>query len=128
MMNEAQQKKVLIIDDEAEMTRLLKIELEQEGFKAFVARDGQEGFSQIRTIMPDVIILDIMMPGMDGYEMLTILKADDATQNIPVILLTAKTREQDIEKGKKLGADSYITKPFDSIQLVREVHRISRRG
>jgi DNA-binding response OmpR family regulator len=125
---EKMKKTVLLVDDEEEMTRLLKIELEQEGYEIFVAHDGLEGFQRIRECSPDVIILDIMMPGMDGYEMLKILKADDATKDIPVVILTAKTQEVDIQKGNALGATLYITKPFDSDELISRINAVIEEG
>lgn len=118
---------ILIIDDDEEMTRLLKIELEQEEYEVFLAHDGSEGFRQIREKKPDVIILDIMMHGMDGYEMMKILKVDDVTRDIPVVVLSAKTREKDIELGKELGAELYIVKPFDPIELIEGIHKVSGR-
>lgn len=118
---------ILIIDDDEEMTRLLRIELEQEEYEVFLAHDGSEGFKQIREKKPDVIILDIMMHGMDGCEMMKILKIDDATRDIPVVVLSAKTREKDIELGKELGAELYIVKPFDPIELIEGIHKVSGR-
>jgi len=123
-MNEPK-KIILIVDDDQGITRLLKIELEQEDYDISVASDGAEGFEKIKEAKPDAIILDIMMPGMDGYEMLKILKADDETKNIPVVILSVKTHEKDIEKAKKLGAELYITKPFDSIELIKGIRKVS---
>ena len=117
-------KTAVIIDDEEEMTHLLKIELEQAGYNAYVAYDGEEGFRQIRKVNPDVVILDILMPGLDGFEMLRILKADDTTKDIPIVVLTAKVHAKDIQKGKELGASLYIKKPFDAVELIRAIDEI----
>ena len=117
-------KTAVIIDDEEEMTHLLKIELEQAGYNAYVAYDGEEGFRQIRKVNPDVVILDILMPGLDGFEMLRILKADDTTKDIPIVVLTAKVHAKDIQKGKELGASLYIKKPFDAVKLIQAIHEI----
>lgn len=120
-------KAILVVDDEEEMTQLLKIELELEGYKIFAARNGEGGLKQIKMVKPDLIILDIMMPGMDGYEMMRILKADDMTKDISIVILTARIQEKDIQKGIKMGADLYITKPFDPTKLIRGIQKILSR-
>jgi len=107
-------KKIIIIDDESEMIQLLRIDLESEGYQVISAGDGKEGLKVIHESKPDLVLLDVMMPKMDGFEVLRALKGDEKTKDIQVILLTAKGMESDIRRGFGLGADDYIIRPFES--------------
>lgn len=119
---------IVIIDDEVEMTQLLKIELETEGYQVCMAHDGQDGLRLIGQEHPDLVLLDVMMPQMDGYEVLKALKTDSRTKDIPVMMLTAKGLTEDVQKGLDLGADDYIAKPFHSGLLIKRIRTILKTG
>lgn len=117
-------KNIMIVDDELEMAQLLKIELELEHYHVLCAQDGQEALALVKKVKPDLVLLDVMMPEMDGYKVLEDFKKSPATKNIPVIILTAKGLEQDIQKGLDLGADDYIMKPFYPALLIKRIQLI----
>ena len=120
--------KIIIIDDEEAMLHLLRIELEAEGFIVFSALDGKAGLDLIEKNRPDLIILDVMMPDLNGYEILTRLKGNKSTKDIPVMMLTAKGLDGDIQKGLELGVDEYITKPFHAGLLVKRIQMLLRHS
>ena len=115
-------KRVLVIDDEPAIHRLVQIILEQEGFQVEGMEERAEARRSVKLGKPDVIILDLMMPEVDGFEILRMLKGDEETRDIPVIVLTVRNMEEDIRKAKSLGADIYMTKPFQPSELVDAVH------
>lgn len=110
-------KKVLIIEDEANLVKLMRFDLELEGLECLVARDGIEGLAKARNEKPDLIIMDIMLPQMSGYEVTRQLKGDEGSKSIPIIMVTALAQEKDRSAGRESGADEYIVKPFDQEQL-----------
>jgi CheY-like chemotaxis protein len=114
-------KTVMIVDDEASLRTLVRANLEVDGLEVSEAVDGAEALEMMRQNPPDLVLLDIMMPRMDGIEMLEEVAADPELRDIPVILLTAKGEQEDLEKGAELGARGHITKPFDPEQMVRTV-------
>lgn len=114
-------KRILIVDDEASLRTLVRANLEVDGLEVSEAVDGIEAMRMLAESQPDLILLDIMMPGKDGIEVLEDLAADKKLKGIPVILLTAKGEQEDLEKGAALGARGHITKPFDPEQMVRTV-------
>lgn len=114
-------KLIMIIDDEVSLRSLVRANLEVDGFEVCEAVDGLEAMKLLSTLRPDLILLDIMMPGKDGIEVLEELAADAGLKDIPVILLTAKGEQKDLERGAALGARGHITKPFDPEQMVRTV-------
>ena len=118
---------ILVIDDEKDLIELVRYNLEKEGFDAIAASDGQAGLEIARGHKPDLIVLDLMMPGMDGLEVCRRLRGDERTRRIPVIMLTAKATEADRVVGLELGADDYVTKPFSPRELVARVKAILRR-
>jgi DNA-binding response OmpR family regulator len=120
-------KKILIIDDELEMAQLLKIELETEGYSVMMAHDGVSGLELIKNEKPHLVLLDIMMPGLDGYEVLRQLRADALIKDVTVLLLTAKGLDEEIKKGLDLGADDYILKPFHAGLLIKKIERILKK-
>src|SRR4030042_6643572 len=116
--------KILIVDDDATMVNLLSTILEIDGFQANSALSGKEAFEVLIEDLPDLVLLDIMMPEMDGFEVLARLRADPATKKLPIIMLTARTDDKDIFEGWKRGADDYVTKPFDPRQLVDTIRTV----
>ena len=117
-------KKILIADDRPEVVELVKVTLEGEGYQTIDASDGREALEKIGKENPDLILLDVVMPKMDGFEVLRNLKDDSNTKDIPVIMLTAKGQKLDKEKGGKLGAQDYIIKPFSPSHLLRIIEEI----
>lgn len=114
-------KRILIVDDESSLRTLVRANLEVDGLEVSEAVDGIEAMNMLQESKPDLILLDIMMPGKDGIEVLEELAADENLRKIPVILLTAKGELEDLERGAALGASGHITKPFDPEQMVRTV-------
>ncbi len=112
---------ILIIEDEDDLRDMLEFNLSSEGFDVCLASDGQAGIELAKTKMPQVILLDWMMPGMDGLETLTKLKDDKTTADIPVFMMTAKSKMSDIDRAFEIGADDYIAKPFKIMQLGRVI-------
>lgn len=119
--------KILIVDDEKNIVELIKFNLEREGFQVITAYDGQEAVIMAQTIKPDLIILDIMLPKMDGLEVCRQLNQNAATRNIPIIMLSAKGDELDKILGLEIGADDYVTKPFSPRELIARVKARLRR-
>ena len=119
--------KVLVVDDEEYIQHILNFSFGAEGYEVITAADGEEAVNIARSERPDIIVLDIMMPKMDGYEACKQIKADPQTQNIPVILLTAKGREVDRKLGAEAGADDYVVKPFSPGRLIERVEGFIKR-
>ncbi|MBW1704833.1 MAG: response regulator transcription factor [Deltaproteobacteria bacterium] len=119
--------KVLIVDDEPDILELLRFNLSREGYRVSSAASGEEALSMAQSEIPDLIVLDLMLPGIDGLEATRILKSDTGTMNIPIVMLTAKGEEADIVTGLELGADDYITKPFSTRVLIARVKAVLRR-
>jgi two-component system alkaline phosphatase synthesis response regulator PhoP len=116
--------KILVVDDEPSITNLVSAYLKQEGYEVYIAADGDSGLKAARAFKPDLIILDVMLPGMDGIEVLTRLRRES---NVYIILLTARTEETDKIVGLSVGADDYVTKPFSPRELVARVKAALRR-
>jgi len=114
--------RVLVIDDDPVILELLRINFEIEGFEVISACDGQEGLRRAGTDHPDVILSDIMMPRLDGLQLLARLRGDPATADVPVVLLSAKAQRAEVDRGLALGADDYVTKPFDPLELLDRVN------
>ena len=125
-MNE---RKVLVVDDEENIIHILEFSIEAEGYEVITASNGEEAIKKARKEQPNLIILDIMMPKVDGYEVCRVLKANPLTKKIPVILLTAKGREIDKRLGFEVGASDYIVKPFSPSKLIDKIneHLFSRK-
>jgi two-component system alkaline phosphatase synthesis response regulator PhoP len=117
-------KKILIIDDEFDFVESLQIILEQENYECLTAHEGKKGLQLAREWKPDLIILDIMLPGMDGYNVCRALKFDVRLKQIPTIMLTFKARTEDRIMGKASGADDYITKPFSQEELIAKIEEL----
>ena len=116
--------KILVVDDEIYIVHILDFSLGMEGYEVLTALDGEQAVEKARAEHPDLIVLDIMMPKLDGYETCKILKAGDDTKSIPVILLSAKGRNVDQKIGFEAGADDYITKPFSPRKLVERINAL----
>lgn len=116
--------RILVCDDDPVILRLLQVNLELEGYEVLMAHNGEEALDIARDQSPDLIILDVMMPRMDGYQTVEALKADEHTRGIPVVFLSAKAQQADIEKGLDYGVEDYLTKPFDPTELLEVVQRI----
>ena len=119
--------KILVIEDEADILEVISYNLEREGHKVISCRNGEQGLSRIRTDNPDLVILDLMLPGMDGVEVCRQVKSDPVTRAIPVIMVTAKAEESDIVLGLGIGADDYITKPFSTKDAIDRVAALLAR-
>ncbi|CAM2838604.1 response regulator transcription factor [Flavobacterium frigoris] len=117
-------KKILIVDDEPNIVMSLEYTFKKNNFEVFIARDGQEALDILEKQLPDVIILDVMMPMVDGFATLEQIKKDKRLQHCKVIFLSAKNKEKDIEKGISLGANLYVTKPFSIKKLVEQVQEL----
>jgi DNA-binding response OmpR family regulator len=114
-------KKILIVDDEVDLVETVRFPLEMEGFNVLVSYNGEDALNQARKEKPDLILLDLMLPKLDGYKVCRLLKFDERYKNIPILMLTAKTQEKDKALGMETGANDYITKPFDLDKLVEKV-------
>jgi DNA-binding response OmpR family regulator len=115
------QKRILVVDDEADLVETIRFPLEMEGFNVLVSYNGEDALNQARKESPDLILLDLMLPKLDGYKVCRLLKFDERYKHIPILMLTAKTQEKDKLLGKETGADEYITKPFDIDELMKKV-------
>jgi DNA-binding response OmpR family regulator len=120
--------KILVIEDEIDILEVVEYNLNREGYRVIGVRDGQTGVDVARDEAPDLILLDLMLPGLDGLEVCRRLKSDDLTSAIPVIMVTAKGEESDIVLGLGLGADDYVTKPFSPKELLARIRAVLRRG
>ena len=119
---------ILVIEDEEDIQALVQYNLAREGFRVTGSLTGEEGLQQARAEAPDLILLDLMLPGMDGLEVCRALKKNAETQAIPVVMMTAKGEEADVVAGLELGADDYVTKPFSPKVLIARVRAVLRRG
>ena len=117
-------KRILIVDDEAQLVEMVKMRLEAAGYETIAAYDGQEGFDKAKKDKPDLIILDLMLPKMDGYKVCGLLKNDARYSKIPIIMFTARVQDEDIRLGKDLGAEEYVTKPFDPKILLSKIKEL----
>jgi two-component system phosphate regulon response regulator PhoB len=120
--------KILIVDDEADIRELVRLNLASEGYEILDCESGEQALNLSRSRNPDLIVLDLMMPGMDGLEVCRRLKADPKTVRIPIVILTAKGEESDVVAGLEVGADDYVAKPFSGKVLAARVRRLLRRA
>ena len=119
---------VLVVEDDPTILQLLEVNFEMEGFIVVRAEDGEQGLAAARECDPDVIVSDVMMPNMSGLELVQALKAGAATKSIPVILLSAKAQGADVRMGLDAGADDYVTKPFEPLDLIDRVNAVLLRN
>ena len=120
--------RILVVDDEPEAVELIEFNLKQSGYLVTTAGDGADALKKARTQTPDLVVLDVMLPEMDGFEICKTLRQDGATSKIPIIMLTAKAAEIDRVLGLELGADDYLTKPFSTRELLLRIKKILVRG
>jgi two-component system alkaline phosphatase synthesis response regulator PhoP len=118
---------ILVVDDEEDVLELVRYNLDKNGYSVLTASSGEEAITLARSERPDLVVLDLMLPGIDGLEVCKKLKADSKTDHIPVVMLTAKGEETDVVTGLELGADDYVTKPFSPKVLVARIKRILHR-
>lgn len=119
-------KKILVVDDERNLVDLIKLRLQANNYQVLAAYDGRQGLDLARNEKPDLIILDLMLPKIDGYKLCRLLKFDEKYQHIPVIMFTARTQECDKKLGEEVGADAYIVKPFDPDALLLKIEALLR--
>ena len=117
-------KKILAVDDERHIVRLVQVNLERAGYQVVTAFDGREALEKVESEQPDLVVLDVMMPYMDGFEVLQTLRKNQSTRDLPVIMLTAKAQDADVFRGWQSGVDCYLTKPFNPMELISFVKRI----
>jgi CheY-like chemotaxis protein len=116
--------RVMAVDDDPVIRGLLEVNLEMEGHDVVTAVDGQDALDKVAEQAPDLILLDVMMPNVNGWQVAEQLKGDEATKHIPIVFLSARAMEADVRKGTSLGVESYVTKPFDPIDLMELVNRL----
>ena len=120
-------KLILVADDDDDVRELVVFRLERAGYEVMTAADGQEAVDRARERLPDLCVIDVMMPKLDGYEVTRALRANEDTKDIPIILLTARVQEEDVDKGFEAGADDYLRKPFSPQELRSRVHALLTR-
>lgn len=119
--------RILVVDDEEDLLELINFNLSKEGYRVTCAASGERALKEAQSELPDLIVLDLMLPRVDGLELCKLLKADSRTKHIPIIMLTAKTEEADIVRGLEQGADDYVTKPFSPRVLTARIRSVLRR-
>jgi DNA-binding response OmpR family regulator len=117
-------KRILVVDDEADLIEMVALRLQANDYEVLTAIDGQEGLDKARQEKPDLIILDLMLPKMDGYKVCRMLKFDEKFKQIPIILFTARAQEADLKLGEEVGADAYLTKPFEPEILLAKIKEL----
>ena len=124
----AEKARILLVDDEPSIVKMVGKRLEVEGFDVVVAMDGQDGLEKARSVNPDLIVLDLMLPKLNGYEVCTMLKQDARYQKIPVVMFTAKAQEKDEKMGLECGANAYVRKPFRAQELLERIRGLIAGG
>ena len=122
------QKTIIVIEDEADIREVIEHNLSREGYEVYSSADGEKGLALVRKILPDLVLLDLMLPGLDGITVCRRIKADPLTRSTGVVMVTAKGEESDIVLGLGVGADDYVTKPFSPRELIARVEAVLRRG
>ena len=122
--NKNSKKRILLVEDEKDMAYAVTLQLEAKGYEVIAASDGHEGLEKARVKKPDLIILDLMLPKIDGYKVCRMLKFDSKYNNIPIILFTARAQDADKKIGREVGADAYITKPFEPKALLDKIREL----
>jgi len=122
------QEKILVVEDDKDILELISFNLEKEGYRTYCSASGEIALSQVDNLKPDLILLDLMLPGINGLDICKQLKQSDTTKNIPIIMVTAKSEDSDVVAGLELGADDYVTKPFSPKVLIARIRTILRRS
>ncbi len=120
--------RVLAVDDDPTILRLLQVNLEMEGHEVHTADNGRDALERLPEVEPEVVLLDVMMPHLDGWQVCEQLRTDAAFDALPVVFLSARAQEADLSRGRAVGADAYVTKPFDPLELVELIERLAREG
>ena len=124
MTMEAPRARVLVVDDEPDLIRILEFGLRAAGYQVDIAADGQEGLKKARELRPDIILLDLMLPKLDGYKVCRLLKFDERYRQIPIIILSARTQEGDQTLAKEMGANRFITKPYEFAEILAHIEAL----
>ena len=119
--------RILVVDDDPVILRLIEVNLDLEGFEVVTADRGEDAIEKARGTTPDLILLDLMMPEISGWEIAERLQEDDRTKDIPLVFLSARTQDEDRRRGEELGVAGYVTKPFDPAELVSTIRRLTKR-
>jgi DNA-binding response OmpR family regulator len=127
-MNDGATPRILVADDDPIVQQFVASMMKEHEFEVFTASDGREALDMARDLKPDLVILDLIMPYRDGYEVLRLLQESENTQGIPVLILSAKSREEDIVRGLDAGADDFMTKPFNALELMSRARKILARS
>jgi phosphate regulon transcriptional regulator PhoB len=120
--------RILVIEDDCDILELVQYNLARQGFAVMEAKDGEDGLGKARQHQPDLIVLDLMLPGLDGIDVCKTLRGESATKGIPIVILSAKGEESDVVVGLELGADDYVTKPFSPRELIARIRAVLRRS
>lgn len=120
-------KRILVVDDELDLVQMLRVRLEAQGYEVSQAYDGEEGLEKAKREKPDLVLLDLMLPKMDGYKVCGLLKKDTRYAKIPIVMFTARAQETDGKLGLECGADAYLTKPFDALTLLAKIQELLDR-
>ncbi len=116
--------RILLVDDEPSIVKMVSKRLETEGFEVTVAMDGQEGLEKVKALGPDLVVLDLMLPKLDGYKVCRLLKFDDRTRSIPILIFTARSQVENATLATECGADAYLTKPFTAPVLLAKIREL----
>jgi DNA-binding response OmpR family regulator len=122
----AESARILVVDDDPVILRLIEVNLDLEGFEVVTSDRGEDAIEKAREITPDLILLDLMMPEVSGWEIAERLQADDKTKDIPLVFLSARTQDEDRRRGEELGVAGYVTKPFDPAELVSTIRKLTK--
>ena len=116
--------RILLVDDEPDLVQMISLRLKSVGYEVVTACDGQEALEQVKQTKPDLLILDLMLPKLDGYKVCRLLKFDERTKGLPILIFTARAQEQDIKLASECGADAYLTKPFEAKVLLGKLQEL----
>jgi DNA-binding response OmpR family regulator len=128
MTDERRPLRALVVDDTAAVRDLITVNLELEGFEVACARDGQAALEMVRDVAPDVVTLDVVMPKVEGLDLVRRLRADPATSGIPIVVVSGRSSARDLQRGREAGVEAYLTKPFEPSELVEVVRRLAEGG
>lgn len=119
-----EKQRILLVDDEPDLVQMISLRLKSVGYEVVTACDGQEALEQVKQTKPDLLILDLMLPKLDGYKVCRLLKFDERTKELPILIFTARAQEQDIKLASECGADAYLTKPFEAKVLLGKLQEL----